>query len=204
MDKASFLRGVSVFSGLDEKDIAAVAQMVRERRCKKGETLFRTGEQSDAFYLIAEGRLQVGLEDGKQRVHYYWLRRGEAAGIVSFFGRSEHRTTARAAEDTMVLVVGKDSLPQLRQMPELLLSMFRERMARMRMLVEKEEDLSSLSQDEIWQGADSLRRLLEELEDRSIALHNEIHGAQIKLQLYEAQLGCEHKQAHEHRPWGSA
>ena len=178
---------------MDEKDIAAVARLARERRCKQGETLFRAGEQPDAFYLIAEGRLQVGVENGEEWVHYYWLRQGEAAGIVSFFGRSEHRTTVRAAEDTMVLEVAKDSLPQLRQMPELLLSMFRERMARMRVLVEKEQDLSSLSRDEIRQGTDSLRRLLEELEDRSIALHNEIHRAQIKLQLYEAQLGCEHE-----------
>jgi len=192
MNTVSFLRGVSLFSRLGKEDIGTVARMVRERKCKNGETLFRAGEQSDAFYLISEGRLEVGVETAKGWVHCYRLGRGEAAGIVSFFGRSEHRATARAAEDTVVLEVGRDALTQLREMPALLLSIFRERTDRMRMLVEKEEDLSSLSSAETQDRADSLRKLLEELEHQSTALHYEIHRVQIKLQLYEARLTHEH------------
>lgn len=189
MDIAAFLQGVSLFAGVDAEDIAALAPTISERICGAGEVLFRAGERTDAFYVIGRGRLEVGVEEGGGWVHYYWLGAGEAVGIVSFFGRSEHRTTARAAEDSVVLEVGKESLPQLNQIPELLLAVFRERTQRMRVLVEMEEDLSLLSRDDLQQETDSLRRLLEELEDQSTALHNEIHMTQIKLQLCEARLG---------------
>lgn len=56
------------------------------------------------------------------------------------------------------------------------------------MLVEAEEDLASLTQREMQGRAESLRRLIDDLEDQVAGLHSEIHRAQIRLRLYESRL----------------
>lgn len=177
-----------LFAGLQESEIRTAAEMGAMKEFAEGEVLFRQDEPSDAFYLIGTGKVEVGAQVGQEWVHYYDLGPGDAVGIVSFFGRTEHRTTARAAQPTVTLMLGREALPALRRMPALLLSIFKSRTQRMQRLVEIEEDLSGLPLGEIRERAEGLRRLIDDLEDQVAALHNEIHRAQIRLKLYESRL----------------
>ena len=188
VDPIDLVRNSELFAGLQDDDIRNAAEMSARRDFAAGDTLFRQEEPSDAFYLIGSGKVEVGAQAGGDWVHYYNLGPGDVVGIVSFFGRAEHGTTARAVEPTATLMLSRDALPVLRRMPALLLSIFKSRTQRMQRLVEIEEDLKGLPREEIQERADSLRRLIEDLEDQSAALHNEIHRAQIRLKLHESHL----------------
>jgi CRP-like cAMP-binding protein len=188
MEAIDVVRSSELFAGLPESDVRAVADMSVRREFARGESLFGQDEPSDVFYLIGSGAVEVGAKVGEDWVHYYSLAPGDAAGIVSFFARTEHRTTARASEPTVALMLGREALPRLRRMPALLLSIFKSRTQRMLKLVEIEEDLEGLSREEIQERAASLRRLVDDLEDQAAALHNEIHRAQIRLKLHESRL----------------
>ncbi len=186
MDPIDLVRNSELFAGLQESDIRTVVEMSAVRKFERGETLFRQEESSDAFYLIGSGEVEVGAQAGEDWIHFYSLGPGDAAGIVSFFARTDHGTTARASEPTVTLMLDRGALPFLRRMPALLLSIFRSRTQRMQRLVEIEEDVQGLSRQEIQERADSLRRLIEDLEDQAAAVHNEIHRAQIRLKFYES------------------
>ena len=188
MDPVDLISRSELFAGLQDADIRSVADMSARRDFAAGETLFAQREPADAFYLIGSGKVEVGAQAGDDWVRYYNVGPGDAVGIVSFFGRTEHRTTAKATEPTVTLMLGRDALPVLRRMPALLLSIFKGRTQRIQMLVEAEEDLASLTQHEMQGRAESLRRLIDDLEDQAAGLHSEIHRAQVRLKLYESRL----------------
>lgn len=188
LNPLDIVRHSDSFAGLPDSDAGAVAGLGRPRRFAPGEVLFRQEEPSDAFYLIGSGEVEVGVQVGEQWLHCYTLRPGDAAGIVSFFGRTQHRTTARAEGPAETLAFGREALARLREMPTVLISIFETRTQRMQKLVELQENLKGLSRPEIEKRADSLRRLIEDLEDQSTALYNEIHRAHIRLNLCESRL----------------
>lgn len=61
------LRAAELFTHLDEAQLLRLAEMAQRRSMSAEETLFLQGDQTDAFYLLAEGRIKVFklLRDGR-------------------------------------------------------------------------------------------------------------------------------------------
>src|SRR4026208_2226344 len=60
------LRKVPLFSGLGEADLAAFAELTRERSYPKGSVIVFEDDPGDALYLVAAGQVKVVIiaEDG--------------------------------------------------------------------------------------------------------------------------------------------
>jgi CRP/FNR family transcriptional regulator/CRP/FNR family cyclic AMP-dependent transcriptional regulator len=56
---ANLLKGVDLFSSLNDAQIGYIAGMTEEQRYKGRETILLESETSDAFFLIAEGSVKV-------------------------------------------------------------------------------------------------------------------------------------------------
>jgi len=188
MNSLELIQNARLFKGINEDDARMLGELAQPREFAKGETIFSEGAPSDTFFLIESGDVELGTQAEDKWIPYYSLGAGYSVGIISFFGRTEHRTTAKARSATRTLSFDKTALPLLRRLSVLLLSIFERRTERLQKLVEIQEDTKVLSQQEVEDRLKGLRELLEELEDQSAALHNEIHRTQIKLKLYEATL----------------
>jgi CRP/FNR family transcriptional regulator, cyclic AMP receptor protein len=62
------LRKVPLFSGLGETDLAAFADLTRERSYPKGSVIVFEDDPGDALFLVAAGQVKVVLiaEDGRE------------------------------------------------------------------------------------------------------------------------------------------
>ena len=58
-DVATLLRGVSIFSELDARTLAALAARCVPRTVGSGFVLFRTGDRCHGLYLVLDGRVRV-------------------------------------------------------------------------------------------------------------------------------------------------
>ena len=57
------LKKVPLFESLGDEDLEAVSQVVKLKSFPKNTILFSEGDESDSFYVICEGRVNVGIND---------------------------------------------------------------------------------------------------------------------------------------------
>jgi CRP-like cAMP-binding protein len=62
-EKVRLLRSIGIFSSVDAKHLAEVADRTKEVQLSAGETLFKRGETGTLMYVILKGRMRVHVED---------------------------------------------------------------------------------------------------------------------------------------------
>ena len=62
-EKVRLLRSIGIFSSVDAKHLADVADRTKEVHLSAGETLFKRGEAGTLMYVILKGRMRVHVED---------------------------------------------------------------------------------------------------------------------------------------------
>ncbi|MCW5875443.1 MAG: cyclic nucleotide-binding domain-containing protein [Anaerolineales bacterium] len=127
------LRQISLFAGLDEKDLQGLADMLSEVRLAAGEMLFREGDAGGEAYVIQSGRLEV-LKASAGREMLLALRGpGELIGEVALFDEAPRMASVKAHSDSVLLAIPKRSFDELLSSSRTLLhAMFREMLARLR------------------------------------------------------------------------
>jgi len=58
-----YLRNAALFAGFDDRQIAGVLSIAKERRFAAGETIIRQGESGLGFYLVVEGHTEARAGD---------------------------------------------------------------------------------------------------------------------------------------------
>lgn len=98
-----FLEGVDIFAESDVDDLAAVAQYVKERTFRKGETVYVENDPGDAMYVLVEGTVRIE----KGRKHIVDLGPRDSFGETSLLDGKPRPATAKAATDIKVLVLDR-------------------------------------------------------------------------------------------------
>src|SRR5882762_7432610 len=64
----SFFREFTLFAGLDDRELAAIAAVAKARRYAKDDVIFHADESGDIFCLIKEGQVKVTMisPEGKE------------------------------------------------------------------------------------------------------------------------------------------
>jgi len=111
MDKKEilpFIKTIELFKGLKEDELQLLATELEERKYRRGEFLFREHEPREEVFIIYKGEVELikvlptGAE--KKLVTFHegdFLGEGAIAGDV-------HSTSARAVEDSQVLILERD------------------------------------------------------------------------------------------------
>lgn len=113
-DHVAFLRTVAVFKDLAEPHLVALALRLRERPLKRGEVLFRDGDQGQELFLVREGTVVVS-KPVLGRVEQVLARMGpgEFFGEMSLFDQAPRSATVQAETDALLLSLDRESLYQL-------------------------------------------------------------------------------------------
>ena len=106
-----FLRGVSLFQDVEEPVLRALWPSFRERRLRRGDVLFRTGEPGEELFLLKEGSIVVSKPiTGRVEQVLGRIEPGEAFGEMSVFGDERHRSaTCQAEADSLLYSLDRDS-----------------------------------------------------------------------------------------------
>jgi CRP/FNR family cyclic AMP-dependent transcriptional regulator len=110
----AFLRQVVLFKDIDESTLRALWPRLRERRLRKGEILFRTGDPGDELFLIYSGSIVVSKPvTGRVEQVLRRMEPGEVFGEMSLFGDEQTRSaTIQADTDVTLLGLHRDNLNQ--------------------------------------------------------------------------------------------
>ncbi len=110
----AFLREVRLFRDIPAPDLGALAANLREHTLRKGQVLFREGDQGDAMYLVRRGMMIVS-KAVTGRVDQVLARfgPGEFFGEMSLFDRFPRSATLQADTDVILLILDRQHLEQL-------------------------------------------------------------------------------------------
>jgi CRP-like cAMP-binding protein len=101
---------LSLFSGLDEEALRAIAAAVVEESVEEGRVLVREGDFSQDLTIIDEGTASVE-HDGQELTQ---LTAGDMFGEMGLMRKEQRNATVRAATDMRLIHLTKFDLNRLR------------------------------------------------------------------------------------------
>lgn len=113
-DIATELARVSLFAGLGDDELAALAAIAHVRRLARGQVLFSEGEPSDHLFLVRSGRLRVFLASPRGGELVLSVPGpGETLGELSVLDRQPRSANVEALEATELIAIAGDDVRTL-------------------------------------------------------------------------------------------
>jgi CRP/FNR family cyclic AMP-dependent transcriptional regulator len=101
------LAHVSLFSVLDAKEDRVVAGLLHERRYERGEVIFDQGEDSQALYVVASGKVLICRQGEPETGKIAEIGPGRAFGELAILGGYRRSAQARAAEGCVLQTLSR-------------------------------------------------------------------------------------------------
>ncbi len=133
-DKFVILRRVPVFASCTEDQLHLIADRTRLVEYKKGELVYREGDQADAFYIISSGRVRVltRTAQGEEKTLTV-LHNGDSFGEISLLIGETHSATVQTLNDALILQLQKKDFEEvINRIPSLVLYLSRSLSRRLR------------------------------------------------------------------------
>ena len=110
------LKGVPLFSLLDDDETAVLAGQVELKTFAPRERIYKAGDTSGTAYVLLSGEVRVTtIDDDHQEVLVDEPRAGEFFGFASMLDETPHQTTAIAMEQAQCLEISRDDIAVLIQ-----------------------------------------------------------------------------------------
>lgn len=108
------LKGVMLFAGLSDKELAAVAAVCKERKLVRGEMLAEQGAPGDEFYVVTDGFLEISVAGGESASQILVnLGKGQIIGEMALIDQGPRSATVRAVSDATVQVIKRVDFEEL-------------------------------------------------------------------------------------------
>ena len=165
------LKGVELFSELNEEQLGMIANLVIVKNYNRDETVVLEGDDSvQALYLIATGSVQVYMTgiDGRETILSF-LERGDFFGEMSLIDGEPRSASVRTVTDATLLVIHRESfLSLIRKTPEIAMALMSELCKRLRKANKQIGSLSTMSVSGRVAGT-----LLNLMEERGVRIHTD-------------------------------
>jgi CRP-like cAMP-binding protein len=115
-ETADFIKTVRVFKEFHPPELLALTGRLRERKLRKGQVLFREGDEGEEMFLVRDGSILVSKAvTGKVEQVLARFGPGDFFGEMSLFDRSPRSATIQAETDAMLLALDRENLNDLIQ-----------------------------------------------------------------------------------------
>lgn len=121
INKELILKEVPLFAQLTVSQRRLIEERCVLTEYKKNQIVYEEGQPADAFYCVILGRVVIYTRnrEGKETILEY-LHRGKYFGIISLLTFDPHSVTARAVNDSLLLVIKKEDFDFiLKNIPQL-------------------------------------------------------------------------------------
>ena len=165
------LKGVELFSELNEEQLKMLANLVVAQNFVRDETVVLEGDDSvQALYLIASGSVQVYMTgvDGRETILSF-LERGDFFGEMSLIDGEPRSASVRTVTDAQLLIIHRESfLTLIRQSPEIAMGLLSAMSKRLRKANRQIGSLSTMSVSGRVAGT-----LLNLMQERGVRIHTD-------------------------------
>ncbi len=98
----------SPFNRLKKSQVKELLNISSLREYKKGEIIYREGENPGYFYFLVKGRVvAISSIEGRER-EIELIKKGTPFGIISLFTKDPHSVTTKAIENCLIVVIRED------------------------------------------------------------------------------------------------
>ena len=105
---------VPIFNHLEDEQMKEIAEVIQHFDYKKGESIYRAGEQSDSLYIVRQGKIRIyRLSDSGKEQLVRILRPGDFTGELALFNENIHESYAEAMEETNLCTISRNDLQTL-------------------------------------------------------------------------------------------
>lgn len=122
IERMIYLKRVAFFQSLSVEQLKALATICDEKIFKKGEQVFKQGDEGGSLYIVVTGRVEVGLMNKEQDTFTMLAtyQVNTVFGEMSLFDSQPRSADAIATEDTLTLTIRREPFLALtRQYPDL-------------------------------------------------------------------------------------
>ena len=108
MESIDTLRRCELTNGLNDAEIESFLKIVHRRHAKKGETIFKEGDNSDELFIVSRGRVSVLIYSSSQQGEMELLtslRDGDLFGEFSMIDGSTRSATIVVEEEADLLFI---------------------------------------------------------------------------------------------------
>jgi CRP/FNR family transcriptional regulator, cyclic AMP receptor protein len=119
------LTGNELFADLDEASLGRIASAAAVRELRRGDVLFREGDEPDQLYVVDSGRIAIANRspDGRESVMAL-MERGDLFGEMGLLDGLGRSAEARALEPSVVLAIPYEPVRTVyEEQPQLLWAM---------------------------------------------------------------------------------
>ncbi|NMA68973.1 MAG: cyclic nucleotide-binding domain-containing protein, partial [Desulfitobacterium sp.] len=104
---------VPIFNHLEDEQMHEIMKTIKPVHFKKGEIIYKAGDQSDSLYIVNRGRIRIYRlsESGKEQLVRI-LNPGDFTGELALFSQSLHESYAEAMKDTDVCMIKGSDLQE--------------------------------------------------------------------------------------------
>ena len=138
------LKKVPLFESLSDEELETVAQVVKLKSFPKNTILFSEGDESDSFYVICEGRVNVGIndEEGKEII-LSRLGPNEYFGEMALMDGEPRSAFVMTKDACKMMIISKSDFKKiLFSKHEVMLNLLKELQRRLREANKKIESLA--------------------------------------------------------------
>jgi len=113
-ESLDILRGVSLFKTLEDDQLRPVRAVLRERRYRKGATIFNQEDEGNCLYIITSGhvRIYVTYPDGRESTLRIYDK-GTSFGEFAVLDGGSRSASAAALDEVSTLVLFREDFLQL-------------------------------------------------------------------------------------------
>lgn len=105
---------VPIFNHLEKEQMEEIMRVTYSALYKKGENIYRAGDQSDSLYIVSKGKVRIYRlsESGKEQLLRV-LHPGDFTGELALFSEKIHEAYADAMEETSICILKRSDLQSL-------------------------------------------------------------------------------------------
>jgi len=127
MDRTELLQKIPLFESLENDDLAALGNKLREVSVEAGHMVFAQGDEGDAMYVIEDGAVDIVAGSGKQKVILTALFKQQYFGELSLLDGAPRSASAVASRATHLLALDRDDFVEfIKKRPDAALSIMHE------------------------------------------------------------------------------
>ncbi len=104
MELQKVMKRVELFRGLNDNQLKRLADISQRESYGQGQVICRQGEPGDRMFVVAEGQVEIKLEDqaGASRSAVY-LGEGQVVGEMALIDRGNRSATVVAVQDNTIV-----------------------------------------------------------------------------------------------------
>jgi hypothetical protein len=111
--RVAFLKKIHLFHGLEEDELALLAEKMEETSVPQGGVVFKQGDRATAFYLIYGGNVRIVRRTQNKEVQLARLVKGDYFGEMALVANRLRSGTVIALKDTSLLVFSRENFHKL-------------------------------------------------------------------------------------------